>query len=891
MAAVSPYVQNDYQPLSNLRPYELPVNDIMKAITAQNQFWDEGALRVKNVYEHSLGLSLTNTQNKEIRDKFMIDADKQLAKLSTMDLRDPDVQRQGFGIYKPLLKDRGIISDSAATDRINKINSEALGYRNKDKGVGYNQYNHEYALTGAKEFENSEDRFAGEAYMEQAKNYEPYYDYNKEISTIMKDCSRDMDEEIKPTYQGANNDQMTGYQHHTKHDNRTTAKSQLCLERLSSKALRQMQIEGVVNYKNKEVLAQDVISYTRDHNLNISTELMELYTTRTAIRTSKEYTEEEKSKLLKAIDTKAKQYKETLTENSEYIEKLKRKEYDSLTEEVAGNVYAQRLLIKNAAAFTITNEIDKYEADLAQLQQIKILSLERMNTTNNTFEETMETIKQKNRIQLERIKATLSGNSQGGGTSAFSYGDNGNPIVNPELQKFTDMADAIPKEDPHAFDKLKADLADANTIKNMNSEKLFQNMINRGDIDPEFRKEILGGFANNLTWDMFKASNNKFSTYGSNGKRVITTIDNTGWFKALLKNNPNLNPKDGGIGTFIHEWKNTNANANLAIGSVDVKLKLGEQDVRIALGLAPNEDVNKKVYDSIKDLPGTLIKVSPTSSIKFTPNQIADALAKGQAHGNDHDKILTSTGLVIRKHAAFRGMGAMTYSIYFNGQPTNASTMGNTQDIIDATEEAAKELTKARAKVYGKLGFVKGSWWHFSDTKGQLITGIKNRLGDDGKDVSIVGLDYLGGIKISHPGLSKSKTLKDFYLKKLQLGTEIEFEGDEVTIHNTSYNTLPMFSKNPLLQNAAFQLASTTRSSEFKEAKTGQKIENATMPIPTIVGGESRTMIIEAFKEGPEQIKFTMRFKEATAISPTIVAYDAYHFVEELAKYQQDINK
>ena len=94
MAATSPYTGNDYQAVSNFRPYELPINDIFKGISAQNQFWDAGAARVKSYHDNALNLKLSLEPNKEIRRKFLEDAEKQLVKLSSMDLSDPSVQRK-----------------------------------------------------------------------------------------------------------------------------------------------------------------------------------------------------------------------------------------------------------------------------------------------------------------------------------------------------------------------------------------------------------------------------------------------------------------------------------------------------------------------------------------------------------------------------------------------------------------------------------------------------------------------------------------------------------------------------------------------------------------------------------------------------------------------------
>lgn len=137
-AATSPYQNNDYQAVSTFRPYQLPVNDIFKAISAQNLFWEEGARRVKSVYENALGLNLVTDANRKIRDDFMKEAEKQITKLSSMDLSDPAVQRQGIGVFRPLLQDQDIVGEDYVVRNLNKELGIGQSYRTKDDGKGYN---------------------------------------------------------------------------------------------------------------------------------------------------------------------------------------------------------------------------------------------------------------------------------------------------------------------------------------------------------------------------------------------------------------------------------------------------------------------------------------------------------------------------------------------------------------------------------------------------------------------------------------------------------------------------------------------------------------------------------------------------------------------------------
>lgn len=102
MPSSSPYQNNDYQAANSFRPYKLPINDIFKASTAVNLYWDEGARIVKNAYENALNLSLTSDQNKDFRDQYIKEAEKKMSQLSSKDLSDPSVQRQEW-LYLDLL--------------------------------------------------------------------------------------------------------------------------------------------------------------------------------------------------------------------------------------------------------------------------------------------------------------------------------------------------------------------------------------------------------------------------------------------------------------------------------------------------------------------------------------------------------------------------------------------------------------------------------------------------------------------------------------------------------------------------------------------------------------------------------------------------------------------
>src|SRR3982750_3617678 len=108
MPATSPYQNNDYQAANSFRPYRLPINDIFKANVAIDAMWDRGAERVDRTINQALELKLRSTDNKDVRDQFMKDAENSIVKLSSMNLADGSVQRQGINIFTPLFQDQTI---------------------------------------------------------------------------------------------------------------------------------------------------------------------------------------------------------------------------------------------------------------------------------------------------------------------------------------------------------------------------------------------------------------------------------------------------------------------------------------------------------------------------------------------------------------------------------------------------------------------------------------------------------------------------------------------------------------------------------------------------------------------------------------------------------------
>ena len=246
----------------SFRPYELPINDIFKGLVAQNEFWEAGARKVKAIYDTALNLDLTLDADKELRKKFMDDANKQLDKLSSMDLSDPSVQRQGFNIYKPLLQDKAIMFDNELTKTMKNIYSDAEMYKKKKlsstgaEGEGYTDRNLAYSLDG---FENFNSKTPRDAALLQdlygklgKKQFSPYYNPTQEYASILKNCkgSGGEKQDVASNYMYFDSYSKTGAN--------SSETANCFMMGLSEKAKQQIGIDGWAYYRsNPQLLADD----------------------------------------------------------------------------------------------------------------------------------------------------------------------------------------------------------------------------------------------------------------------------------------------------------------------------------------------------------------------------------------------------------------------------------------------------------------------------------------------------------------------------------------------------------------------------------------------------------------------------------------------------------
>lgn len=384
MAASSPYQQNDYNAVNSFRPYQLPINSIFKAVSAQNKYWDEGALRIKQVYDTALDLQLTNKENQQIRNDFMKNAEKELQKFSSMDVSKNDVQRSAFKIFDPLLKDTGILTDDQATRRIASLEATISAARRNNNGKDYSDSNAMVALQGVYEFRNSQDRMAGQTYLENAKDFTPYYDVSKEFFDVLKNCKGPVFSSTNPGEKESDRYMLT-----IERSGASPTRVAGCLQTgLSEKARNQLAIDGQASYMtsnrtdhpdgiNYKALGDDYVnSYYKQNIEGLNKDISEIEGRLAALKllqdqkTGTDYKEliESYSNLKTSKIGEAKNlndsYDQIQAGNLDFI----KKNYGSLST----SIFTNRKLNNFGTAFSNEVEITKYSPDSVRLSRDRI---------------------------------------------------------------------------------------------------------------------------------------------------------------------------------------------------------------------------------------------------------------------------------------------------------------------------------------------------------------------------------------------------------------------------------------------------------------------------------------------------------------------------------------
>lgn len=898
MAATSPYSGNDYAAVSNFRPYELPINDIFKSISAQNQFWDAGAARVKGVYDNALGLKLSKEQNQQIRDKYMQDTEKQLTKLSSMDLSDPSVQRQGFALFKPLFKDEGVLYDDLATRHYDKVRNDALMYRSKDNGKEYSDINMQYAMQGYREFLASPDRMAGKAAYENRKEYEPFYDYTEDFSKALKDCTASSVETQSPVY--GKDGAITGYMQDSYIKTRTAAQAKGCLEAgLSTKAARQLQIEGSVTYKNNpDVLASDTATYLNSVTANLSEQLQSIQAKKAGLQKNTQgLSATELAAVNQQLDEQAKSVTEELDKTNHSVTKLNAGDYTDMLnnfDNYAGSVYSWKKLYKKALASSFEEQRNLYKADPVQMSAIKFSQDKYLSQLDFSQAVSLEQMKEQHDLEMKSIEMMYGkGGTGAGGADVFRNPLTGQVTINPNLMRETGDLTDKPTPDENAYTKIIDQVSTFGEQDKSNDLRLYNNMIARAERDKPFRESLLKGFNLGTTeddWKTFKTSSagNRFT---QNSTKQLIPFHETAWFKAYSSQNPN--DEDA------NKWANDHMTINIGINTLNRKIQIAEAEVKKRLGA--EYDTPDKIKEKVSTLPSINVGGKTLSA-----TDVYNAL-----HGINSTNISVETKEI-------NSAGDIKTVYIINGKKYGQHYSSPVPDELKKLEsqiytldnQIPSKIKKTRAAVYNELGFDREAWYFTpNDGKAPLVTTLKavlpktpastneatQGLATKDADVQIISSDFSGGVKVSIPGVQKNGKghTEDIMniIRKAGVGTTAEVIQDGiVVIKGTTHNLVPQAINNPVLQQAAYQLQTVGETAAFQQTQDGAKVANSDIQVPLFVNGTMKTMTIETYKDGSHP-EYRVFVEGSVDSRPVVTASNPYDLFEKIAHIPGDLKK
>lgn len=414
------YLQNPSFGSYGIQPYMLPTQQIVQAIGARQNAFDEQASKLKLAYQSYLGLDLGLEANQQKLDSLMQGVNDGLKKAVRTDLSISQNGDEAMKIFDPIIKDEGIRYDNLYTKQIKEQISTAQNLRTQNGGKEYSDTNLGYLTKPYQDFvKNNDPKQARMAYASR-RFYTPYHDVSAEQKDLYKNFKPDVTKFTKPTTGADGKLDDSGYR--ITQENKSIMASQYRAylnANLSDKAKEQLHIDGVMTYRdNLHALANDYIS----HN----TEQIDSYTQsyNEAIGKSKGIKD---PKLQAQYESEAKDFLQKSQELKSINNKLINgdlSEVQKNKESIAGGLYTSNYIQQLAEASKRLDITTTYDPDITSLTKFK----ENLALIGKREEiagrEKVEGMKEAADLKLEQYKLTHTK-----GANGEKYDENGNIII------------------------------------------------------------------------------------------------------------------------------------------------------------------------------------------------------------------------------------------------------------------------------------------------------------------------------------------------------------------------------------------------------------------------------------------------------------------------------
>jgi hypothetical protein len=212
-----------------------------KMLQRRQQMYEQGFAQVNSKYNF-INRDISNPQNLTVRDEFLKQAKINLKDLSALDLSEQQNVTTATSVFEPFVKNTNVLGDQALTEHWNQQRQVAESFRLKDGGKEFSEDNINYVLMQQKEFASGSPDSWGSFYSSR-RSFNPYYDWNKEITDKMKD--------FKPDETSVNTPKGFYFYKNKDASVEPDAVKRYLNGVLSDKAKQQMRIEATVRYGSK----------------------------------------------------------------------------------------------------------------------------------------------------------------------------------------------------------------------------------------------------------------------------------------------------------------------------------------------------------------------------------------------------------------------------------------------------------------------------------------------------------------------------------------------------------------------------------------------------------------------------------------------------------------
>jgi len=162
---------------------------IQQVLQTKQSEYDRGFAAVRSLRNSLLNADVTNSQNKEFKDKTFKAIQENINKIANQDLSNPQAVTEAMKVFDPLINDQELIHDISVTKRLQRANSTMMAYKNSmdpETKKQYSQYAERHIAYATERLANA-NRGDMSILNEQGADFVPFADVNEYLAEAAKE--------------------------------------------------------------------------------------------------------------------------------------------------------------------------------------------------------------------------------------------------------------------------------------------------------------------------------------------------------------------------------------------------------------------------------------------------------------------------------------------------------------------------------------------------------------------------------------------------------------------------------------------------------------------------------------------------------------------------------